>query len=245
MNQQILELNDVHTYYGESHVLQGVSFHVAQGECVSLIGTNGMGKTTTMLTIMGLTRVNKGSILLEGKNITHMPPYTIARRGIGYVPEDRAIFDALTTLENLKIPYLNTRRQSKKTLGENLDYIYTLFPRLQERRNQLAGKLSGGEQQMLTIARGLITGTKILLLDESFKGLAPSVVQSIIQVINKVKEQNHTILMVEEKISIASEVADRFYFLKKGRITAEESVISIRNNPGLFYQYLGIRVGHS
>jgi branched-chain amino acid transport system ATP-binding protein len=242
MNQQVLKLNDVHTYYGESHVLQGLSFHVAQGECVSLIGTNGMGKTTTMLTIMGLARASKGSVLLEGKDITHMPPYTIARLGIGYVPEDRGIFDALTTLENLKIPYLNTRRQSKKSWGEILEYVYTLFPRLKERSNQLAGKLSGGEQQMLTIARGLISGTKVLLLDESFKGLAPSIIQNIIQVLNKVKGQNHTILMVEEKISIASEIADRFYFLKKGRITAEETVISIKNNPELFYQYLGIKV---
>jgi branched-chain amino acid transport system ATP-binding protein len=244
MNQQVLKLNDVHTYYGESHVLQGLSFHVDQGECVSLIGTNGMGKTTTILTIMGLTRVRKGSVLLEGKDITHMPPYTIARMGIGYVPEDRGVFDALTTLENLKIPYLNTRRQSKKSWDEILDYIYMLFPRLQERSNQLAGKLSGGEQQMLTIARGLISGTKVLLLDEPFKGLAPSIIQNIIQVLNNVKLQSHTILMVEEKISIASEIADRFYFLKKGRIMAEESVISIKNNPELFYQYLGVKVHH-
>ncbi len=241
MNQRILELNNIHTYYGESHIIQGLSFHVNQGECVSLIGSNGMGKTTTLLSIMGLSHPSEGTVLLEGNDITGLPPYAIARLGIGYVPEDRGVFDALTVLENMRIPYLNIRKKNKKSWNEISENIYTLFPRLKERSGQLAGKLSGGEQQMLAIARGLITGGKMLLLDECFKGLSPSMVQNVLQVLNTVKAHNQTILMVEEKVSIATSIADRFYFLMKGRITAEETVASIKNNPELFYRYLGIK----
>ena len=241
MERPILRLCDIHTFYGESHVLQGVSLDVNQGECVSLLGSNGMGKTTIMSTIMGITPAKSGSIFLEDKEITHCPPWEIARRGIGFVPEDRGIFDALTVLENIKIPYLNVRKRMQKAWKEELDSIQSLFPSLRGRENQLAGSLSGGEQQMVTVARGLITGSKMLLLDEPFKGLAPSIIQSINQIIRKLKTMGKTILIVEEKLSIAYEFSDRFYFLKKGVITGEEKIHSIRDNPHLFSKYLGIK----
>jgi branched-chain amino acid transport system ATP-binding protein len=237
----MLILKDINVYYGQSHILQGVNIHVMKGECLALLGANGTGKTTTIESIMGISPKINGSIYLEEKDITTLSPWSRARCGIGYVPEDRGIFEGLTTIDNLKIPFLNTRKNDKKTWKDWIDYIETLFPRLLERKNHLAGNLSGGEQQMISVARGLISGTKMLLLDEPFKGLAPIVIKDIINAIEKVKQNGITILLVEEKLKIASEIADRFYFLNKGKVIAEETSDSLMKNPNLFRQLLGLQ----
>lgn len=236
----MLELEEVHTYYGESHIIQGISLHVDGGECVALLGPNGMGKTTILRTIMGLTPSSRGSIRFKDQDITHFPPFRIAWMGIGYVPEDRGLFNELTVVENLKVPFLNLRGRNSKRWKEIENRIYGLFPVLDERGGQLAGSLSGGEQQMLATARGLISGEEMVLLDEPTEGLAPVLVQNLIAAFWKVKEQGQTILLVEQNIQTAIEVADRCYILEKGRIKLEEPMDLFSQRPDLLEQYLGV-----
>jgi branched-chain amino acid transport system ATP-binding protein len=234
----LLEVKDLHTYYGQSHILQGISFGVDEGEIVALLGPNGMGKTTTLRSIMGLTPAKSGGVFFKGENITQCRPFEIARRGIGYVPEDRGIFKSLTVLQNLRIPHLNKGR--RENWGKDLERVHSLFPILKERSQQMAGSLSGGEQQMLTTARGLISGDHLLLLDEPTEGLAPNIVQDLIESLQTIKKQNFTILLVEQSVNTAFEIADRCYILEKGRIKAQGTIDDIRKNPEILHQYLGV-----
>lgn len=236
----MLEVQDVHSYYGESHILQGISLHVEKRECVALLGPNGMGKTTTLRAIMGLIAASQGVIRFEGNEITCQPPFKIARLGIGYVPEDRGLFGSLTVLQNLKVPFLNLGKDKRKKWKDIEENIYALFPILKERKNQLAGSLSGGEQQMLATARGLITGEKMILLDEPTEGLAPVIIEHLISAFHKVKAQGQTILLVEQNIHTAMEVADRCYILEKGRIKLHEPIDVLCQRPDLLHQYLGV-----
>jgi branched-chain amino acid transport system ATP-binding protein len=236
----MLELEGIHTYYGESHILQGISLHVDHGECVAFLGRNGMGKTTTLRTIMNLTPARKGSVRFKAQDITHLPPFRIAQLGIGYVPEDRALFGSLTVVENLRVPFLNLKRGAPKRWKEIEEQIYALFPILSERRGQMASSLSGGEQQMLATARALIAGERMILLDEPTEGLAPVVVRDLIGAFQKVKAQRQTMLLVEQNIHTAMEVADRCYILEKGRIKLEERMDTLIRRPDLLQQYLGV-----
>jgi len=234
----LLEVKDLHTYYGQSHILQGISFAVDEGEIVALLGPNGMGKTTTLRSIMGLTPAKSGGVFFKGEDITRCRPFEIARRGIGYVPEDRGIFKSLTVLQNLRIPHLNKGR--RENWGKDLERVHSLFPILKERSQQMAGSLSGGEQQMLTTARGLISGDHLILLDEPTEGLAPNIVQDLIESLRTIKKQNFTILLVEQSVNTAFEIADRCYILEKGRIKAQGTIDDIRKNPEILHQYLGV-----
>jgi branched-chain amino acid transport system ATP-binding protein len=234
----LLEVKDLHTYYGQSHILQGISFGVDEGEIVALLGPNGMGKTTTLRSIMGLTPARSGGVIFKGEDITRRRPFEIARRGIGYVPEDRGIFKSLTVLQNLRIPHLNKGQRENWT--QDLERVYTLFPILRERSQQMAGSLSGGEQQMLTTARGLISGDHLILLDEPTEGLAPNIVQDLIESLRTIKTQNFTILLVEQSVNTAFEIADRCYILEKGQIKAQGTIDEIRKNPEILHQYLGV-----
>ena len=236
----MLEVMNVHTYYGDSHILQGLYLKVDEGECVALLGPNGMGKTTTLRTIMGLTHAKSGSVRFKGEEVTRWPPYKIARLGIGYVPEERCIFEGLTVLENLRIPFVNLGRNRIKNWQETLENIFTLFPKLRTRLKQVALSLSGGEQQMLAIARALIMGRKIVLLDEPTEGLAPLVAQDLVDSLLKVKEQGLTILLVEQNIQTAKQISDRCYIIEKGRIRFEERMDILCQDPALMLKYLGL-----
>jgi len=235
----MLEMENIHTYYGESHILQGIHLEVDSGECVALLGPNGMGKTTTLRTIMGLTPARAGSTHFKGRDITHWLPFQIARLGIGYVPEDRGLFVDLTVADNLKVPFLNLKGRSTQKWKEIEARIYFLFPVLRERQGQMAGTLSGGEQQMLATARGLIAGEEIMILDEPTEGLAPKVIENIVEAFQTIKKQGHTMLLVEQNIHTAMVVANRCYILEKGRIKLEEPMDVLCNRPDLLHQYLG------
>ncbi len=236
----MLDLADIQTYYGESHILQGIELRVGEGECVALLGPNGMGKTTTLRTIMGLTPARRGTVRFKGQDITHLRPFQVARRGIGFVPEDRGIFVELSVLENFRVPFLNLKNRSENRWKEIESRIYSLFPILRERKGQMAGTLSGGEQQMLATARGLVSGEEMVLLDEPTEGLAPVIVQNLIDAFEKIKKQNHTMLLVEQNIHTAMRVADRCYILEKGRIKLEEPMKELAKRPDLLEQYFGI-----
>ena len=236
----MLKLEEINTYYGESHILQGVSLEVNQAECVALLGPNGMGKTTTLRTIMGLTPARRGRVMLEDREITKLKPYTIARLGLGYVPEERGMFDVLTVEQNLQVPFLNLPDKSKGRWAEIQDRIYSLFPVLRERRKQLSGTLSGGEQQMVATARGLISGRKVILLDEPTEGLAPVVVDALTDALMILKEQGHTMLLVEQNVQTALAVADRCYVLEKGRVKYEEEMSALANDANLLKQLCGV-----
>ncbi len=236
----MLRIDQIHTYHGESHILQGISLNIEKGECVALLGPNGMGKTTTLRSIMGLTPPRRGMVRFKNHDVTRLPPFRIARLGISYVPEERGIFGSLTVLQNLKIPFLNLRRHDDKKWREIENRIYMLFPPLRGKEKQLAGTLSGGEQQMLATARALILGEQLVLLDEPTEGLAPVVIQVLVATIHAVKAQGQTMLLVEQNIHTAMDVADRCYFLEKGHIKLEERVVSLREKPDLLHRYLGI-----
>ncbi len=220
----MLTLRDVHTYYGDSHILQGLSLHVNRGECVSLLGTNGMGKTTTLRTVMGIVPAGSGEVWFNGHNITRVAPFKIARLGLGYVPEDRGLFADLTVVQNLSVPFLNLRGEHRRPWSEIEEYVYSLFPVLGNRKGQIAGSLSGGEQQMLSTARALISGHRMILLDEPTEGLAPIVVENLVEALHKLKADGHTILLVEQNFKTAMDLADRGYILQKGRILHEDSM---------------------
>jgi len=234
----LLEVRDLHTYYGQSHILQGISLQVSEGEIVALLGPNGMGKTTTLRSIMGLTPAKSGHVLFKGEDITHLSPFEIARKGIGYVPEDRGIFKSLTVLQNLRIPHLN--KGQRENWEGDLEKVYALFHILKERSQQMAGSLSGGEQQMLTTARGMIAGDHLILLDEPTEGLAPNIVHDLIDTLQAIKKQNFTILLVEQSVNTAFEIANRCYILEKGRIKAQGTIDEIKQNPEILHQYLGV-----
>lgn len=212
LTRTLLSVRDLHGFYGESHVLHGVNFQIAEGEVVTLIGRNGVGKTTTLRAIMGLLDRQQGSIQVAGTELVGMRPDKIARVGIGYVPDDRGIFASLSVEENLLLPPV------VKQGGLTVEEVYGLFPRLKERRKSQGTKLSGGEQQMLSIARILRTGANLLLLDEPTEGLAPVIVQQIGDIIRQLKAKGFTILLVEQNFHFASTVADRHYVMEDGKV---------------------------
>jgi branched-chain amino acid transport system ATP-binding protein len=229
-----LAVRDVHGWYGESHVLHGMTFDVNAGEVVTLLGRNGAGKTTTMRAVMGMLAARKGSIAYEGRETIHLKSNQIARLGIGYCPEERGIFASLNVHENLVLPPV------VKEGGLGLDRLYELFPNLKERSSSQGTKLSGGEQQMLAIARILRTGAKMLLLDEPTEGLAPVIVQQIGATIRVLRERGFTILLVEQNFRFAATVADRHYVVEHGRVVDMIPNSALQENREKLQSYLGV-----
>ncbi|MGC8799406.1 ABC transporter ATP-binding protein [Chloroflexus sp.] len=235
----LLELQNVHTYYGKIHALKGISMTVEKGEIVTLIGSNGAGKTTTLRTISGLLKPRQGQILYKGQRIDTLPPHDIVKLGIAQSPEGRRIFPRLTVLENLEMGAFlyNTRSPEYQA---DLDRVLTLFPRLRERTNQKGGTLSGGEQQMLAIGRALMTRPQVLLLDEPSMGLAPVLVEQIFEIIQTINQQGTTVLLVEQNALQALSIAHRGYVLQSGVIVLEDSATNLRNNEMVQKAYLGL-----
>jgi branched-chain amino acid transport system ATP-binding protein len=233
----VLELRDVEVRYGNIRALQGVSLRVAQGELVALIGSNGAGKTTTLRTISGLLRPADGSITFEGAEISRAPTDRIVSLGIGHCPEGRRIFGGLTVRENLVLGAVTQR--DRAAIEAELDNVFTLFPLLKERLGQAGGTLSGGEQQMLAIGRALMSRPRLLLLDEPSLGLAPLMVERIFETIAQLKAQGRTILLVEQNVHHAFDVADRAYVMETGRITLDGPAAELRRNPKVEQSYLG------
>ena len=235
----MLELDRVCAGYGDTQILFDVSFDVRQGESVALLGRNGMGKTTSLLAIMGLNRARRGTIRFKGQDITQMLPFRIARAGIGYSPEGRRLFATLTVLQNLRIPFVN-KHADRSAWESELKKVYALFPKLEERAGQVAGSLSGGEQQMVAIARSMIAGDELLLLDEPTEGIAPQIVEQIIAAIGELKRQGRTVLIVEQNPHAAFAFADRAYILEKGRVVHAESTAALAQSPAVLARYLGV-----
>jgi branched-chain amino acid transport system ATP-binding protein len=229
-----LELENVNAFYGESHVLHGVSLAVAEGEVVCLLGRNGAGKTTTLLTIMGYLQPRPGRIAYGGRDLAGLPPYAVARRGFGFVPQERGIFPSLTVRENLTVAA--RRGNGRWTLAE----IHRLFPRLQERDANLGFQLSGGEQQMLSIARALMLNPALLLLDEPSEGLAPMIVDEIIVILRQLRQEGLAILLVEQNMHTALDLADRHHVLSKGEICFVGSSAELEGNEEVKKNYLAV-----
>jgi branched-chain amino acid transport system ATP-binding protein len=234
MPETILSVKDLHGWYGESHVLHGMSFDVHDGEVVTLLGRNGVGKTSTMRAIMGILRQRKGSIRFKGAETIAMPSNKIARLGLAYCPEERGIFASLNVRENLLLP------PKVQDGGLSLDEIYEIFPRLRQRSGSQGTKLSGGEQQMLAIARILRTGAKVLLLDEPTEGLAPVIVQQIDEIIRTLKDKGFTILQVEQNFHFASTIADRHYVVEHGHVIDMITDAALAANKEKLTAYLGV-----
>lgn len=234
----LLQVNDIHTYYGKIHALKGISLSVEEGEIVTLIGGNGAGKSTTLNTISSIIHASEGSVILDGRDITHEPPHEVVRLGVVQAPEGRRVFTRLTVRENLEMgAFLRNDRQNFK---REMDYIFDRFPRLLERHNQLAGTLSGGEQQMLAIGRAMMSRPRILLLDEPSMGLAPLLVKQIFDVITYLNSENGTtILLVEQNALMALEVAHRGYVLQTGTITHVGTAEELRDDEAIVEAYLG------
>jgi branched-chain amino acid transport system ATP-binding protein len=232
-------LDDLHTYYGKSHILHGISLHVAPGEVVGLLGRNGVGKSTTLKTIMGLVRPSQGKVELDGAAITGFPPHRLARLGIGYVPEDRRIFRLLTVMENLRtgLDRQGVTEDRKRAL---LDKAFTYFPRLAERRSQAGGTLSGGEQQMLAIARAMMLEPKIILLDEPTEGLMPRMVSQIREIIEVLHKEGVAILLVEQNVPLTLEASQRVYIMEKGMVRHHCAASEIKVDDPVIKQYLGV-----
>lgn len=232
----LLELKDVHTYYGRIHALQGVSIKVMEGEIVTLIGANGAGKTTILKTISGLLHAREGSVHFKGENITRRPAHELVRAGIGHAPEGRRIFSRLTVLENLQ---MGAFTRSQADAREQLANVFAMFPRLKERATQGGGSLSGGEQQMLAIGRALMARPRVLLLDEPSLGLAPILVQQIFSIIKEINASGTTIVLVEQNALQALNVAQRGYVLQTGRVLLTDSAANLAANADVRRAYLG------
>jgi len=233
----MLEVNDVHTYYGNIHALKGVSLTVDEGEIVTLIGANGAGKSTTLNTISGLLHPRKGAIVLEGEEIHTLSAHEIVGLGVSQAPEGRRVFSRLTVQENLEMGAF--LRNDQAGIREDMERVFDLFPRLEERRRQVSGTLSGGEQQMLAIGRALMARPRLMLLDEPSMGLAPLLVEDIFRVIRRLNEEGTTILLVEQNALMALSVAHRGYVLETGEVVLEGSVEELRQNPQVQDAYLG------
>ncbi len=235
----VLNVNDINVYYGAIHALKGISFHVDEGEIVSLIGANGAGKTTAMHTISGLLRSKTGSLEFQGANISKTEPHKIVRMGLAQVPEGRRVFSSLTVLENLEMGAFIRTGSARKGIDEDLEKIFSRFPRLKERRKQVAGTLSGGEQQMLAIGRALMSRPKMLLLDEPSMGLAPIMVQEIFNCITQVNAEGTTVLLVEQNAKMALSISNRAYVLETGIISLEGNAADLLDNEQVKQAYLG------
>ena len=238
-NQPLIAVQDVHTYYGKSHILHGVTLHVGPGEVVGLLGRNGVGKSTTLKTIMGLVRATEGSVRLAGQLITGLASHKLARLGIGYVPEDRRIFRLLTVMENLRTG-LDREGVTDARKQELLDKVFTYFPVLAERRNQAGGTLSGGEQQMLAIARAMMLEPKIILLDEPTEGLMPRMVSQIRTIVDVLHRDNVAILLVEQNVPLTLEASDRVYIMEKGAVRHHAAARDLKVDDAVIHQYLGV-----
>jgi len=235
----MLTLDGVNTYYGKSHILHGVSLEVRHGEVVGLLGRNGVGKSTTLKTIMGIVRPSQGRIVFEGRDIAGLAPYRLARIGIGYVPEDRRIFRLLSVLENLRTG-LDRPDVSAERRQALLDKVYASFPILAERRNQAGGTLSGGEQQMLAIARAMMLEPRIILLDEPTEGLMPRMVSQIREIIEVLHKDGVAILLVEQNVPMTLAVSDRVYIMEKGVVRHHAPAAALRADTSVIHQYLGV-----
>ena len=234
MSVPFLEIKDLHGWYGESHVLHGVNFHVNEGEVVTLLGRNGAGRTSTMRSIMGLIGSRKGSIKVRGVETIGMATHRIARLGLGYCPEERGIFSSLSCEENLMLP------PQLAEGGMNVEQIYAMFPNLKERANSQGTRLSGGEQQMLAVARILRTGAKLLLLDEISEGLAPVIVQKLAEMVIALRKQGYTILMVEQNFVFAAPLADRFMVMEHGQVIQQFTQAELPSRMARLHEYLGV-----
>jgi branched-chain amino acid transport system ATP-binding protein len=235
----LIAVEDLHTYYGKSHILHGVTLHVGPGEVVGLLGRNGVGKSTTLKTIMGLVRPTEGSVRLGGQPITGLAAHKLARLGIGYVPEDRRIFRLLTVMENLRTG-LDRQGVADAKKQELLDKVFTYFPVLAERRNQAGGTLSGGEQQMLAIARAMMLEPKIILLDEPTEGLMPQMVSQIRNIVDVLHRDNVAILLVEQNVPLTLEASDRVYIMEKGAVRHHAAARDLKVDDAIIHQYLGV-----
>jgi branched-chain amino acid transport system ATP-binding protein len=231
----ILEVSDLHTYYGESHVLQGVSLRVDPGAVVALLGRNGAGKTTTVRSIIGFTPARRGTVRFDGRRIDGLPAHRIARSGIGLVPQGRRVFPTLTVRENLLLA-----ARGAGPGGWTLERAYAEFPRLAERERQVAATLSGGEQQMLAIGRALLTNARLLLMDEPSEGLAPLIVREVGRIVEGLRRAAMSILLVEQNLGLALRLADRVYVLSKGRVVYEGTPEALRADEGVKRAYLGV-----
>ncbi len=234
----LLEVNDLHTYYGKIHALKGISLTVEEGEIVTLIGANGAGKTTTLRTISGLIKPHQGNILLEGEDTLKYAAHDLVFKGIAMVPEGRGIFSKMSVLENLEMGAYS--RTDKNGIQKDLEWVFELLPRLRERQKQVAGTLSGGEQQMLATARALMTKPRILLMDEPSMGLAPVLVEAIFDTIEKVNKEGTTILLVEQNATMALSIANRGYVLQTGQIVLTDTATNLQKNEMVQKAYLGI-----
>lgn len=231
-----LEIKNLHTWYGESHILHDINLVVNHGEVVTLLGRNGAGRTTTLRAIMGLTGMRKGSIKINGVEAIGLPTYKVAHLGIGYCPEERGIFSSLSTEENLMLPPF----VSKTDRGMSVKEIYAMFPNLEERKSSQGTRLSGGEQQMLAVARILRTGARLLLLDEISEGLAPVIVQTLARMITTLKTKGYTIVMVEQNFRFAAPLADRFYVVEHGQIVATFAASELKAKMPVLNELLGV-----
>lgn len=234
MSRELLRIDQLHAWYGESHILHGVDLVVHEGEVVTLMGRNGAGRTTTLRAVVGLTGTRKGSIKIHGEESIKLPPHRIAHLGVGYCPEERGIFASLSAEENLMLP------PTVGPGGMGLDEIYAMFPNLKERANSPGTRLSGGEQQMLAVARILRTGARLLLLDEISEGLAPVIVQKLAEMILALKARGYTIVLVEQNFRFAAPLADRFYVMEHGKIVQQFAQAELADNKAMLQQYLGV-----
>jgi branched-chain amino acid transport system ATP-binding protein len=237
-NNIVLELQDVHTYYGSIHALKGISLKVHEGEVVTLIGANGAGKSTTLRSINGVNHPREGSIHFQGRDITNAAPHTIVKMGIAQSPEGRRLFPRMSVLENLEMGAF--QRTDKANFKEDMDRVFDLFPRLAERRQQRAGTMSGGEQQMVAMGRALMARPKLLLLDEPSMGLAPILVEKIFEIVKEINEQGTPILLVEQNALMALDAAKRGYVMETGVIALEGPAKELRENEKVRKAYLGI-----
>jgi branched-chain amino acid transport system ATP-binding protein len=235
----ILEVENIHTYYGNIHALKGLSLRIEQGEIVTLIGANGAGKTTTLRTIAGLLKPREGRVVLDGEDLSGYAAHEVVFKGLSMVPEGRGIFSRLTVTENLEMGAYSVN--DRGAVNEGFDRVFTLFPRLKERRNQVAGTLSGGEQQMLATGRALMARPRVLLMDEPSMGLAPVLVEAIFDTIQQINKAGLTILLVEQNALMALSVANRGYVLQTGEIVLTESAQNLKNNAMVQKSYLGIQ----
>jgi branched-chain amino acid transport system ATP-binding protein len=235
MAREVLKIGNLEAWYGESHILHGVELTVQEGEIVTLLGRNGAGRTTTLRAIMGLVGARRGSVRIDGTETVRLAPHRIARIGVGYCPEERGIFSSLSTEENLMLP-----PRLKGAQAMDLEEIYAIFPQLRERAASSGTRLSGGEQQMLAVARILRTGARLLLLDEISEGLAPVIVQKLGDVIRTLRAKGFTVVLVEQNFRFAAPLADRFYVMESGRIVKQFEQSELDSQTGLLHEYLGV-----
>lgn len=233
----VLEAADIHAFYGKSHILHGVSLKLNEGEIVTVLGRNGAGKTTTMRSLIGLTPPKNGKVTILGRDVTRWPAYRIARLGVGYVPEGRKIFGHLTVLENLMVP-------DARPGAWSLERVFSLFPRLGERKGQLGRQLSGGEQEMLSIARPLLLNPRVMLLDEPSQGLAPLIVREVMQVVRQMRDDGLSVLLVEQNVPLSLEVADRAYILDDGKVVYSGTAAELAANQDLVQKLAGASARH-